>query len=82
MRRTLLMGALIAAALPAGAEPAVHPLQIRLTVVEGCPAGDRPCAVPRQRSDAPGLPAQLRELAPSAALAGDDAVRVPLTTIY
>lgn len=76
------MGALTAAALPAGAEPAVQPLQIRLTVVEGCQAGDRPCAVPRQRSDAPDLPAQVRDLAPTPAMAGDDAAPAPLTFIY
>ncbi|WP_258189958.1 MULTISPECIES: hypothetical protein [unclassified Stenotrophomonas] len=64
--RVFLIGAILFASTPAWAEPATTPLQIRLTVVDACngEAGSRRCPVPQQRSDAPQLPAQVRDLAP------------------
>ncbi|KAF1055647.1 MAG: hypothetical protein GAK43_00442 [Stenotrophomonas maltophilia] len=82
MVRTLLTAALIATALPAWADPAPQPLQIRLTVVEGCPAGAAACTVPRQQAEAAALPAQLRELAPPPATDGTPVAHAPPTTIY
>lgn len=69
MIRALLIGAILFASTPAWAEPGTTPLQIRLTVVEACSgeAGSSRCPVPQQRSEAPQLPAQVRDLAPSPA---------------
>lgn len=81
MVRALLIGATLLASTPAWAEPSSQTLQIRLTVVEACvgDAGDARCPVPRQRSDAPQLPPQVRELAPPPA---DGDTAPALTFIY
>lgn len=73
------------ASAPAWADPVATPLQIRLQVVEGCAddtGHNRPCPVPRQRSDATALPAQVRALAPPATDADGQAAAEPLTTYY
>ncbi|MEN5339107.1 hypothetical protein ABE583_03855 [Stenotrophomonas sp. TWI143] len=82
MVRAVPILAMMLAAPLAWAEPAA-PVQVRLVVVEACQgdAGGRACAVPHQRSDAPQLPAQLRELAPAPAAPTDDASTAP-TFIY
>ncbi|WP_295570721.1 hypothetical protein [uncultured Stenotrophomonas sp.] len=79
--RALLIGAISVASTPAWAEPIPTPLQVRLTVVDACSgeaAGSR-CPVPHQRSDAPQLPAQVRDLAPP--VANEDAAPA-VTLIY
>ncbi|WP_430370568.1 hypothetical protein [Stenotrophomonas geniculata] len=81
MVRALLIGAMLVASTPAWADPGSTPLQIRLTVVEGCSgdAGNTRCAAPHKRSDAPELPQQIRDLAPPAD--SDDAAPA-VTIIY
>ena len=79
------MTAILAASMTAHAEPATTPLQIRLVVVEGCaatPAGTGPCPVPAQYSEAPALPPQVRELAPSAQDEGGPVLPEPPTVYY
>lgn len=78
--RAFLIGAMLVASTPAWAEPS-SPLQIRLTVVDACSddAGGTGCPAPHQRSDAPQLPPQVRDLAPPAA---DDDERPAVTLIY
>ncbi|HEL2978106.1 TPA: hypothetical protein UMB92_000928 [Stenotrophomonas maltophilia] len=72
---------MLVASTPARADPGSTSLQIRLTVVEGC--GDAPgsnhCPAPHQRSDAPQLPPQIRELAPPVQ---DEAPASAVTVIY
>ncbi len=81
MVRTFLIGAMLVASTPARAEPRSSTLQIRLTVVESCSddAGAPPCAAPHQRSDAPKVPPQVRDLAPPAT---DDSAMPSVTLIY
>ncbi len=81
MVRAFLIGAMLVASTPAWADPGGSALQIRLTVVEGCSgdAGNARCTPPHQRSDAPGLPQQIRDLAPPAD--SDDAAPA-VTVIY
>ena len=68
----------------ARADPAPVPLQIRLTVVEGCTGaeGSARCPVPQQHSDTPHLPPQVRELAPPAQDEQGRAASEPPTTYY
>lgn len=68
----------------AWAEPAPAPLQIRLTVVEGCTGteGGARCPVPQQHSDTLHLPPQVRELAPPAQDEQGRATSEPPTTYY
>jgi len=80
--RKILIGATLAAALPASADPAPQGLQIRLTVVKSCTSDAGTCPPPHQRGDASKLPAQLRDLAPSHATEGEEAAPAPLTYIY
>ncbi|WP_429622662.1 hypothetical protein [Stenotrophomonas sp. AN71] len=72
---------MLVASTPAWAEPSSTALQIRLTVVEACSteAGATRCQVPQQRSDAPQLPAQVRDLAPPVA---NDEHTPAVTVIY
>ncbi|MHC1652534.1 hypothetical protein ACODUL_04485 [Stenotrophomonas maltophilia] len=81
MVRALLIGAISVASTPAWAEPSPTPLQVRLTVVDACSgeAGGSRCPVPQQRSDAPQLPAQVRDLAPPVA---NEAAAPAVTVIY
>lgn len=84
MVRAVLIGAMSIASTTAWADPAPVPLQIRLTVVEGC-AGteDGPrCPVPQQHSDTLHLPPQIRELAPPAQDEQGHAASEPPTTYY
>ncbi|HIE4563509.1 TPA: hypothetical protein ACXNIY_001572 [Stenotrophomonas maltophilia] len=80
MVRALLIGAMLLASTPAWAEPS-NTLQIRLTVVEACTSetGSTGCPVPHQRSDAPQLPPQVRELAPAVT---DEDETPAMTVIY
>ncbi|HFF2827682.1 hypothetical protein N5J01_01210 [Stenotrophomonas sp. GD03701] len=79
--RAILIGAMLVASTPAWAEPSPAPLQIRLTVVEACrdDPGSTHCPAPHQRSDAPQLPPQVRELAPPA---DDEDSTSAVTVIY
>jgi hypothetical protein len=78
--RAFLIGAMLVASTPARAEPRSSTLQIRLTVVESCSddAGAPRCAAPHQRSDAPRVPPQVRDLAPPAT----DSAMPSVTLIY
>jgi len=79
------MTAMLAASMAAHAEPATTALQIRLVVVEGCasaPGTTAPCPVPAQYSEAPALPAQVRELAPSTQDEGGAVQPEPPTVYY
>ena len=83
--RALSMTAMLAASMTARAEPATTALQIRLVVVEGCataPGTTDPRPVPAQYSEAPALPAQVRELAPPTGDEGDPALPEPPTVYY
>ncbi|MGB0399390.1 hypothetical protein [Stenotrophomonas sp.] len=81
MVRAFLIGAMLVASLPAWAEPSSSTLQIRLTVVESCSddGGGVRCPAPHQRSDAPQVPPQVRELAPPAT---DENATPSVTLIY
>ncbi len=81
MVRAFLIGAMLVASTPAWADPSSSALQIRLIVAEGCSndAGNARCTTPHQRSDAPGLPQQIRDLAPPTD--SDDAAPA-VTVIY
>lgn len=82
--RAVLIGAMSIASTTAWADPAPAPLQIRLTVVEGCAGteGGPRCPVPQQHSDALHLPPQIRELAPPAQDEQGRATSEPRTTYY
>jgi len=82
--RAVLIAAISIASTTAWADPAPAPLQIRLTVVEGCTGteGGPRCLVPQQHSDAPYLPPQVRELAPPAQDEQGRATSEPPTTYY
>lgn len=84
MVRAVLIAAISIASTTAWADPAPAPLQIRLTVVEGCTGteGGPRCLVPQQHSDAPYLPPQVRELAPPAQDEQGRATSEPPTTYY
>lgn len=84
MVRGVLIGAMSIASTAAWADPAPVPLQIRLTVVEGCAGteGGARCPVPQQHSDTLHLPAQIRELAPPAQDKQGRATSEPPTTYY
>ena len=84
MVRAVLIAAISIASTTAWAGPAPAPLQIRLTVVEGCTGteGGPRCLVPQQHSDAPYLPPQVRELAPPAQDEQGRATSEPPTTYY
>lgn len=86
MVREAVIGAMMVASTTAWAEPTTTRLQIRLHVVEGCSDGSdgrsASCAVPRQRSDAPNLPEQVRALAPPADTDDNPPAGEPLTTYY
>ncbi|AWH51532.1 hypothetical protein C1925_07275 [Stenotrophomonas sp. SAU14A_NAIMI4_5] len=85
MVRALSMTAILAASMTAHAEPAATPLQIRLVVVEGCataPGTTAPCPVPAQYSEAPALPAQVRELAPPTGDEGGPVLPEPPTVYF
>ena len=71
---------MLVASTSAWAEPS-STLQIRLTVVESCSddADSARCPAPHQRSDAPQLPPQVRELAPPAT---DESAIPAVTLIY
>lgn len=79
--RAFLIGAMLVASLPAWGEPSSSTLQIRLTVVESCSddGGGVRCPAPHQRSDAPQVPPQVRELAPPAT---DENATPSVTLIY
>ncbi|WP_414554898.1 hypothetical protein [Stenotrophomonas forensis] len=81
MVRALLIAAMLVASTPAWADPSSSGVQIRLTVVEACSGdtGGDHCPSPPQRSDAPQLPLQVRDLAPPAA---DDDAAPAVTVIY
>lgn len=81
MVRALLIGAMLVASTPAWAEPSSSTLQIQLTVVESCSddAGGPRCPAPHQRSNAPQVPAQVRDLAPPAT---DENATPAVTLIY
>lgn len=72
---------MLVASTPAWADPSSSNLQIRLTVVEACSDDTTRmhCPAPHQRSDAPQLPPQIRDLALPAG--GEDAAPA-VTVIY
>ncbi|HEL3780284.1 TPA: hypothetical protein UOA91_003511 [Stenotrophomonas maltophilia] len=72
---------MLVASTPAWADPSSSAVQIRLTVVEACggDTGSDHCPFPHQRSDAPQLPSQVRDLAPPAT---DDDAPPAVTVIY
>lgn len=82
MVRTLLIGATLATALPAAANPAAQGLRIQLVVLAPDTPGPDATAAPHQRNDARELPPQLRDLAPGHAREGNEAAVAPLTFIY
>jgi len=82
--RGILIGAMSITSTTAWADPAPVPLQIRLTVVEGCAGTERGprCPVPQQHSDGGHLPPQVRELAPPAQDEQGHSLPEPPTTYY